>query len=65
VRPHQVELRIEELVLDGFAPGDEAAVGDGVEQELARRLAPGLVGDAATAAVGAQVARAVRQAADR
>jgi len=33
-----VELRIEELVLNGFAPGDRYAIGDTVERELARLL---------------------------
>jgi hypothetical protein len=33
-----MELRIEELVLHGFAPGDRYAVGDTVERELARLL---------------------------
>ena len=43
-----IELRIEELVLHGFAPGDRHRVGAAVERELARLLAerglpPGLV----------------------
>jgi hypothetical protein len=65
MRPARVELHIEELVLDGIPPADEAGVRDGVEHELARHLAPGLVGDSATAAIGVQVARAVRGEADR
>jgi hypothetical protein len=33
-----VELRIEELVLHGFASGDRYAIGEAVERELARLL---------------------------
>jgi hypothetical protein len=33
-----LELRIEELVLHGFAPGSRYAIGDAVEGELARLL---------------------------
>jgi hypothetical protein len=33
-----VELRIEELVLHGFAPGERYVIGDAVEQELMRLL---------------------------
>ncbi len=33
-----IELHIEQLVLDGFAPGDRYTVGDAVERELARLL---------------------------
>ena len=35
---HSVELHIEELVLDGFAPGERYAIGDAVEREVARLL---------------------------
>ena len=34
-----VRLRIEELVLDGFAPGDRYRIGEAVERELTRLLA--------------------------
>jgi len=34
-----VRLRIEELVLDGFAPGDRDRIGEAVERELGRLLA--------------------------
>ena len=34
-----VELRIEELVLHGFAPGDRDLIGGAVERELARLFA--------------------------
>jgi hypothetical protein len=34
-----VELHIEELVLDGFAPADRYDIGDAVERELARLFA--------------------------
>ncbi len=34
-----VELHIDELILDGFAPGDHSLVGEAVERELARLLA--------------------------
>jgi hypothetical protein len=33
-----IELRIEELVLHGFAPGDRYTISDAVERELARLL---------------------------
>ena len=38
LRP-DVRLRIEELVLDGFAPGDRYRIGEAVERELTRLLA--------------------------
>jgi hypothetical protein len=33
-----IELRIQELVLHGFAPGDRYVIGDAVERELGRLL---------------------------
>ena len=39
MRPTNIELHIEELVLHGFAPGDRYHLGDAVEQELTRVLA--------------------------
>jgi hypothetical protein len=33
-----IELSIDELVLDGFAPGERYRIGDAVEQELVRLL---------------------------
>jgi hypothetical protein len=39
MRPQNVELHIEELVLRGFAPGDRYRIGDAMERELARLLA--------------------------
>ena len=36
-----VEVHIEELVLDGFAPADPHRIGDAVERELFRVLARG------------------------
>ena len=36
MRPENVELHIEELVLRGFAPGDRHRIGEAVERELAR-----------------------------
>lgn len=39
MKPSRVELRIEELVLDGFAPQDRYAIGDALERELMRLLA--------------------------
>jgi hypothetical protein len=35
---HNIELHIEELMLDGFAPGDRYTVGKAVELELVRLL---------------------------
>lgn len=34
-----IELHIEELVLEGFAPGDRHAIGEAVRAELTRLLA--------------------------
>ena len=39
VKPMNVELHIEELVLHGFAPGDRYRIGEAVERELQRLLA--------------------------
>jgi hypothetical protein len=39
MRPSRVEVRIEELVLQGFSSLDRHAVGDAVERELAARIA--------------------------
>jgi hypothetical protein len=39
VKPKNIELNIEELVLHGFAPGDRYSIGEAVEQELTRLLA--------------------------
>jgi hypothetical protein len=61
MRPARLDLRIDELVLDGFAPGDEAGVRDGVQRELARLLPLPPGGEAAAAAIGDQVARAIQQ----
>jgi hypothetical protein len=36
MKPQNVELHIEELVLRGFAPGDSYRIGEAVERELAR-----------------------------
>jgi len=36
MKPRNVELHIEELVLHGFAPGDRHRIADAVERELAR-----------------------------
>ena len=33
-----IEIRIEELVLHGFAPGDRLSIGGAVQQELTRLL---------------------------
>lgn len=37
--PQSVELNIEELVLEGFAPSDRYLIADAVESELARLFA--------------------------
>jgi hypothetical protein len=39
MRPANVELHIEELVLHGFAPGDRYSIGDAVQRELQRLFA--------------------------
>ncbi|HEY9435178.1 MAG TPA: hypothetical protein VI260_27295 [Blastocatellia bacterium] len=39
MRPANVELHIEELVLHGFAPGDRYRIGEAVERELQRLFA--------------------------
>ena len=38
MRPKNIELHIEELVLHGFAQGDRYRIGEAVEQELTRLL---------------------------
>jgi hypothetical protein len=39
MRPVNIELHIEELVLHGFAPGDRYGIGEAVERELQRLFA--------------------------
>lgn len=39
MRPANIELHIEELVLHGFAPGDRYRIGEAVGRELQRLLA--------------------------
>jgi hypothetical protein len=39
LKPMNVELHIEELVLHGFAPGDRYRIAEAVERELQRLLA--------------------------
>jgi hypothetical protein len=39
MNPGNVELRIEELVLHGFAPGDRYRISEAMERELARLFA--------------------------
>ena len=38
MKPKNIELNIEELVLHGFSPGDRHRIGEAVEQELTRLL---------------------------
>ena len=38
-RPSAIELHVEELVLEGFAPAERHAVADAFERELSRLLA--------------------------
>ena len=38
MKPKNIELNIEELVLHGFAPGDRYSIGEAVERELTRLL---------------------------
>jgi hypothetical protein len=38
-----VEVRIEELVLHGFAPGDRQAIAEAVQQELAQLIEAGQI----------------------
>lgn len=38
MKPMNVELHIEELMLHGFAPGDRYRIGEAVERELQRLL---------------------------
>jgi len=42
VTRHSARVRIEELVLHGFAPADRHRIADAVERELARLMSPGL-----------------------
>ena len=39
MKPKNIVLNIEELVLYGFSPGDRYRIGEAVEQELSRLLA--------------------------
>jgi hypothetical protein len=39
MKPKNIELNIEELVLHGFSPGDRYRISEAVEQELTRLLA--------------------------
>lgn len=39
MKPANIELHIEELILHGFAPGDRHQIGEAVERELARLFA--------------------------
>ncbi|NOR41700.1 MAG: hypothetical protein GQ572_00065 [Gammaproteobacteria bacterium] len=39
MKPKNIELNIEELVLHGFSPGDRHGIGEAVEQELTRLMA--------------------------
>lgn len=39
MRPRAIEVRIGELVLEGFSPGDALGIGAAVERELGRLLA--------------------------
>ena len=39
MKKQNLELHIEELVLDGFAPGNRYRIGEAVEKELTRLLA--------------------------
>jgi hypothetical protein len=38
MKPENVELHIEELLLRGFAPGDRYRIGEAVERELTRLI---------------------------
>ncbi len=39
MKPANIKLHIEELVLDGFAPGDRYRISDSMERELVRLFA--------------------------
>lgn len=39
MKPENIELQIEELVLHGFAPGDRYRIGEAVEREMTRLFA--------------------------
>jgi len=39
MKPKNIELNIDELVLHGFLPGDRYRIGEAVERELTRLLA--------------------------
>ena len=38
MKPKNIELNIEELVLHGFSPGDRYRIGEAVERELVRLI---------------------------
>jgi len=52
-RPAAIELHVEELVLEGFAPAERHAVADAFERELSRLLAERGLPAAQVAAGGA------------
>lgn len=55
-RPPSIELHVEELVLEGFAPADRHAVADAFERELTRLLgAHGLASSQLAGGATAQV----------
>jgi hypothetical protein len=45
MKPRAIEVRIGELVLEGFAPADRLRIGAAVERELARLVGEGGLGD--------------------
>ena len=61
----RVDLRIEELVLDGVDPADGEAVAQAVEQEAARGLRERGLPVSPAQALGLEVARAVGESGAR
>ena len=41
MKPSEIELHIEELILDGFAPAERYQVADAIERELTRLVTLG------------------------
>ena len=52
MRPTEIELHIDELVLEGFAHADRHAVADALQNELTRLLAASGLSPAQAAALG-------------
>lgn len=78
MKPRRIELYLDQLVLEGIAPGDRPRVIASLERELARRLGQGELprgsqarvvaessGERAPEALGRQLARTITKGGER